>query len=90
MYDTWLHEFEEQDMVGVMMVDLSAAFDMVDHRMLPDKLKLHGSDSPAIQRVRSYLADRSQTVCVDGCLSPFLKIHCGVPHGSVTAHPLHQ
>jgi hypothetical protein len=42
-----------------------------------------GLDSPAIQWFQSYLADRSQTVCVDGCLSPFLKIHCGVPQGSV-------
>ena len=83
MYDTWLHEVEEEDMVGVMMVDLSAAFDMVDHDILLEKLKLHGLDSPAIQWFHSYLADRSQTVCVDGCLSPFLKIHCGVPQGSV-------
>ena len=62
-------------MVGVMMVDLSTAFDMVDHYILLEKLKLHCLESPAIQWFQSYLADRSQTVCVDGCLSPFLKIH---------------
>ena len=36
-------------MVGVMMIDLSAAFDMVDHDLLLEKLKLHGLDSNAIQ-----------------------------------------
>ena len=44
MYDTWLNEVEEDNMVGVMMIDLSAAFDMVDHPLLLEKLKLHGLD----------------------------------------------
>ena len=83
MYDTWLNEVEKDNMVGVMMIDLSAAFDMVDHPLLLEKLKLHGLDSPAIQWVKSYLTERSQTVCIDGCLSPLLKIQCGVPQGSV-------
>ena len=83
MHDTWLHEVEADNMVGVMMIDLSAAFDMVDHDLLLEKLKLHGLDGPAIQWIQSYLTDRSQTVCVDGCLSPLLRIHCGVPQGSV-------
>ena len=57
MYNTWLHEVEEEDMVGVMMVDLSAAFNMVDHDILLEKLKLHGLDSPAILWFQNYLAD---------------------------------
>ena len=83
MYDTWLQEVDEDNMVGVMMIDLSAAFDMVDHDLLLEKLKLHGMDSSAIQWIQSYLSERSQTVCVDGCPSPFLKVPCGVPQGSV-------
>ena len=38
MYDQWLEEVEDGKMVGVMMVDLSAAFDMVDHKLLLEKL----------------------------------------------------
>ena len=34
MYDTWVEEVDKGNMVGVMMVDLSAAFDMVDHHIL--------------------------------------------------------
>ena len=83
MYDTWQQEVEEDNMVGVMMLDLSAAFDMVDHTLLLEKLQLHGLDTLALKWVNSYLVDRSQTVCIDGCLSPFLKIQCGVPQGSV-------
>ena len=83
MYDTWLQEVDEDNMVGVMMIDLSAAFDKVDHELLLEKLKLHGLDSSAIEWIQSYLSERSQTVCVDGCLSPFLEVPCGVPQGSV-------
>ena len=37
MYDTWVQEVEEGNMVGVMMIDLSAAFDMVDYDILLKK-----------------------------------------------------
>ena len=52
-------------MAGGMMVDLSAAFDMVDHALLLDKLELLGLDRQALQWVGSYLAGRAQCVCVD-------------------------
>ena len=34
MYDQWTEEVEKGNMVGVVMIDLSAAFDMVDHPLL--------------------------------------------------------
>ena len=40
MYDQWLEEVDSDLMVGVMLVDLSAAFDMVDHSILHKKLEL--------------------------------------------------
>ena len=65
------------------MVDLSAAFDMVDHGLLLQKLKLLGLDEHAVQWFGSYLSSRSQTVCIDGSLYGFLKVDCGVTQGSV-------
>ena len=70
-------------MAGVMMVDLSTAFDMVDHDILVKKLGMLGLDNKALDWFRSYLGDRSQTVCIDGCLAQFQEINCGVPQGSV-------
>ena len=83
LYDQWLEEVEEGKMVGVMMVDLSAAFDMVDHTILLAKLELFGLDRNTLNWVSSYLSERSQSVCVDGCLSPPQPVVCGVPQGSI-------
>ena len=83
MYDTWVEEVDNGNMVGVMMVDLSAAFDMVDHSLLLQKLQLFGLDDRAVAWMKSYLTARCQSVLVDGCLSPPLDIPCGVPQGSI-------
>ena len=83
MYDEWLDEVEDGNMVGIMMVDLSAAFDMVDHPLLLEKLKLFGLEDAACNWMCSYLGERSQGVMVDGCFSPPMSIECGVPQGSI-------
>ena len=61
-------------MVGVMMVDLSAAFDMVDHNILLKKLEQFGIDSKAIAWMESYLSGRSQSVLYSrtvSCTEPY-------------------
>ena len=42
MYDIWTDSLEKKQMAGVMMVDLLAAFDMVDHSLLFRKIENHG------------------------------------------------
>ena len=44
MYEQWTEELEKHLMVGVTMVDLSAAFDMVDHGILLKKIEIYGMD----------------------------------------------
>ena len=39
-YDTWLDAADHGDLAGVCMVDMSAAFDVVDTELLLDKMKL--------------------------------------------------
>ena len=83
IHDQWVEEVEAGQMVGVMMIDLSAAFDMVDHSHLLDKLALFGMDAEVTQWLGSYLTGRSWSVLVDGCLSPPMNIEVGVPQGSI-------
>ena len=67
------------------MIDMSAAFDVVDTELLLEKLKLYGFDQNAVQWIWSYLTYRSQAVYIEGSLSSMLPLEAGVP--SPGLHP---
>ena len=65
-------------------MDLSAAFDTVDHALLAslleDRLGIRGT---TLTWINSYLRNRSQTVSVGEAMSEVLCLLFGVPQGSV-------
>jgi hypothetical protein len=66
------------------LLDLSAAFDTVDHEILLSRMELsYGITGPALAWLNSYLTDRTQVVRVAGCNSPSKKLLHGVPQGSL-------
>ena len=83
MYDTWVEAMDRGEASGVVLLDMSAAFDMVDHNLLIEKLLLYGFDNASAAWIKSYLSDRKQTVCIDGTCSPLLSLEYGVPQGSI-------
>ena len=83
MFDSWAEEFEKDKISAVVMLDLSAAFDVVDHDILLSKLEIYGFEDKAVSWLSSYLSGRSQMVYVDGTLSDPLAVKTGVPQGSV-------
>jgi len=68
--------------VGV-FIDLSKAFDTIDHSVLLDKLQMYGIRGKAIEWLRSYLTDWSQFVGIGKNQSNKKRIKCGVPQGSI-------
>ena len=65
-------------------LDLSAAFDTLDHVTLLDRLETSfGLTDSALEWIRSYLTERSQRVCTGGICSPYHACPHGVPQGSV-------
>ena len=83
MYTTWLEALEQGSIAGVCLLDMSAAFDVVDISLLLSKLELYGLDRNALQWVWSYLTYRSQTVYIEGNFSGILPLEAGVPQGSI-------
>ena len=83
MYDTWLEAAQQGDLAGVCMVDMSAAFDVVDTELLLQKMNLYGFDRDAVQWMLSYLTHRSQGVYIEGSMSRLLPLEAGVPQGSI-------
>ena len=62
---------------------LSKAFDTIDHKILLNKLKYYGSESPTLKLFNSYLINRKQYVELGDIKSKTLKISTGVPNWSV-------
>ena len=82
MYDRWVRAAHHSKVTGVVLLDLSAAFDLVDHQLLLEKLGIYGVEPEVKKWISSYLRDRSQAVWMDHCYSPFMPVDVGVPQGS--------
>ena len=68
----------------LILLDLSAAFDTVDHDLLLSFLENHaGLAGSALSLFKTYLCGRSQCVSVNGVMSEYCQLAFGVPQGSV-------
>ena len=83
MYDRWVSGAKQGKLNGVILLDLSAAFDLVDSKILIEKLKIYGMDKEFAGWVTSYLTNRKQAVWIDHLFSDWLDITVGVPQGSI-------
>ena len=67
----------------LLLLDLSAAFDTVDHQTLLHRLSHRfGTVDFALEWFRSYLSDRYQTAKANGGVSSNRELHYSVPQGS--------
>ena len=93
LYSTTLALVEFTDMVRRFLdqgnyvisifMDLTKAFDTIDHEILLYKLDRYGIRGHANDFFRSYLTHRKQFTVVNGVESKSKNINCGVPQGSV-------
>uniref|UniRef100_A0A8C2GW53 Reverse transcriptase domain-containing protein n=1 Tax=Cyprinus carpio TaxID=7962 RepID=A0A8C2GW53_CYPCA len=68
----------------LVLLDLSAAFDTIDHDILIDRLQNYtGIQGQALRWFRSYLSDRYHFVYLNGESSHLSPVKYGVPQGSV-------
>ena len=68
----------------LLMLDLSAAFDTIDHGILLSRLNsLYGISGDALDWFKSYLSNRVQRVIIGDTVSECKSLNFGVPQGSV-------
>ena len=81
--DEILWNNEQKKVTILVCIDLSTAFNMVDHSVLIKVLiKYYGVSGSALQWFESYLVDRHMKVSIDDIYSETKKLSFSVPQGS--------
>ena len=75
---------DDKRAVLLALLDLSAAFDTVDHKIMINRLEhVLGITGTALKWFKSYLSGRSQRVSIAGAMSHSCPLDCCVSQGSV-------
>ena len=77
------NSFNQNEFAIGVFIDLSKAFDTVDHSILIKKLSHYGIRGNFLNWFKSYLCNRSQYIATDDSNTDYQTITCGVPQGSI-------
>ena len=86
--DDWYKALDRKQYVGVVFLDISNAFDTVNHDLLLAKLSQIGLSPSATAWFQSYLSDHAQVTRVGDSSSSLGFLTSGVPQGSVLGSSL--
>ena len=76
-------ELDQGKLPLAIYLDLSKAFDTIDHNILLEKLKYYGIKGNSLSWFHSYLSDRKQYVEYNNAASSLSNVTTGVPQGSI-------
>ena len=84
MLSHWHQCLDKSGVVGTILMDLSKAFDILDHNLLLAKLFAYGVNKKSLRLLKCYLSNRYQRTKVGSSFSEWLEIVVlGVPQGSI-------
>ena len=83
MIERWKMSLDRRGNSGGVLMDLSKAFDTINHKLLIAKLHAYGFDLVSLEIMYDYLSDRWQRTKINTSFSSWSEILCGMPQGSV-------
>ena len=83
LIDIIVQKLDQGKLPLAIFLDLSKAFDTLDHDILLYKLNYYGITSKEFNFFKTYLENRKQYVDYDGTVSRIENITTGVPQGSI-------
>ena len=79
MLEKWKKAVDNGEYVSALFLDLSKAFDTINHDLLLAKLKAYGFSPNALKLMHSYLNNRKQQVQINNKFSSEITVIAGVP-----------
>ena len=83
LIEHWRSALDKKGYVGAVLMDLSKAFDCINHNLLIAKLHAYGFSIDALKLIKCYLSNRKQRVKINTSFSSWSDLFTGVPQGSV-------
>ena len=83
LIEKWKMSLDRGGYAAGILMDLSKAFDTVNHELLLAKLCAYGLDHNSLKLISSYLTNRWQRTKINTSFSPWIALLLGVPQGSV-------
>ena len=83
MLEKWKKALDKEENTSAIFMDLSKAFDTIDHDLLLAKLKAYGFLKQALSFMCSYLRNRRKRVQINNKFSSLKEVTAGVPQGSI-------
>ena len=83
LIEKWKKCLDDKGACGVLLTDLSKAFDCLRHDLLIAKLNAYGFNLASLKLIHHYLSYRFQRVRVNSNYSSWFEILFGVPQGSI-------
>ena len=83
MIEVWKKNLDKGNEIAVVLMDLSKAFDTINHSLLLAKLEAYGFSMTSLKLMQSYLCNRFQRTSVNASFSDWKEIETGVAKGSI-------
>ena len=83
LIERWKNSLHQNGYGGAILMDLSKAFDTINHDLLIAKLGAYGFDTASLKLISSYLKNHFQRTKVNTSFSIWSKLFLGLPQGSV-------
>ena len=83
LIEKWKNTLDNKGYTGAVLMDLSKAFDTINHELLIAKLHAYGFSKQALKILFSYMSDRWQRTKINKSFSSWSALLQGVPQGSV-------
>ena len=83
MLERWKKTSDKAGYICAIFMDLSKAFDILNHKLLRAKLGVYGFDTKALYYIKSYLHNRKQRIRVNSNFSSWQEIVAGAPQVSI-------